>query len=134
MFWSLLYGGMRPRRRQGRRVQDHHRPVVDWHGEGLLTSAIVVLLLCVADALFTVQLLADGATELNPLMALLVHRGVLGFTIVKISLTGAGVLALVSIARFRVFRRLRVAMFLHAATLGYAVLVAYELWMLSDAV
>ena len=132
MFWSLLYGGVRPRRREGRRVQDHHRPVVDWHGEGLLTSAIVVLLLCVADALLTLQLLTDGATEVNPLMASLVERGALGFAIVKLSLTGAGVLALVSIARFRVFRQLRAAMLLHAAMFGYAVLVAYELWMLNN--
>jgi len=131
VFWSLLHGGIRPRRRAGRRLQDHHRPLVDWHGELLLTSAIVVLLLCVADALLTLQLLTDGASEVNPFMALLVQRGALSFAIVKLSLTGAGVLALVSIARFRVFRQLRVAMFVHAAMFGYAALVGYELWMLS---
>ena len=132
LFHSLLYGGLKPRRRRGRREADHHRPLVDWHGEGLLTSAIVVLLLCVADALLTLQLLTDGATEVNPLMALLVHRGALGFALVKLSLTGAGVLMLVSIARFRVFRQLRVAMFVHAALFGYSVLVAYELWLLNQ--
>jgi hypothetical protein len=131
VFWSLFYGGVRPRRRRGRRDADHHRPLVDWHGEGLLTSSIVVLLLCVADALLTLQLLTDGATEVNPLMALLVARGALGFALVKLSLTGAGVLALVSIARFRVFRQLRAAMFVHAVLFGYAVLVAYELWLVN---
>ena len=132
LFYSLFYGGLRPRRRSGRREADHHRPLVDWHGEGLLTSAIIVLLLCVADALLTLQLLTDGATEVNPLMALLVHRGALGFALVKLSLTGASVLMLVSIARFRVFRQLRVAMFVHAALFGYSVLVAYELWLLNQ--
>ena len=131
MFWSLFYGGLRPRRRHGRRDADHHRPLVDWHGEGLLTSAIVVLLLCVADALLTLQLLTDGATEVNPLMAQLVNRGALGFAIVKLSLTGAGVLALVSIARFRVFRQLRAATLVHAVLFAYSVLVAYELWLLN---
>ena len=132
MLWSLLYGGVRPRRRHGRRTADHHRPLVDWHGEGLLTSAIIVLLLCVADALLTLQLLTDGATEVNPLMAALVARGALGFALVKLALTGSGVLTLVSIARFRVFRQLRAAMFVHAVLFGYAVLVAYELWLLNS--
>ena len=131
MVWSLIAGGLRPRRRQGRRHADQHRPLIDWHGEGLLTSAIIVLLLCVADAVLTLQLLTDGAMEMNPLMALLVARGALGFAIVKLSLTGAGVLALVSIARFRVFGQLRAAMFVHAALFGYAVLVAYELWLVN---
>ena len=132
MFWSLFYGGLRPRRRHGRRDADHYRPLVDWHGEGLLTSAIVVLLLCVADALLTVQLLTEGATEVNPLMAQLVARGALGFVVVKLSLTGAGVLALVSIARFRVFGQLRAATLVHAVLFGYSVLVAYELWLLNQ--
>lgn len=130
LWFSLVYGGVRPRRFAGRRAEDH-RPVIDWHGPGLLTSCLLILLLCAADALLTLLLIAQGAAEANPVMALWVYHDVRAFTIVKMALTGGGILALVAIARFRVFRRVRVASFVHALLVGYVALIGYELWLLA---
>jgi hypothetical protein len=131
LWFSLVYGGVWPRRLAGRRAEDH-RPVIDWHGPGLLTSCLLILLLCAADAFLTLLLIAQGATEANPVMALWVYHDVQAFTIVKMALTGGGILALVAIARFRVFRWVRVASFVHALLVGYVALICYELWLLAQ--
>lgn len=127
LFWSLMYGGMRPRRRDGRRTADHVRPIIDWHGPGLFASATLVLVLCVADALLTLQLLSSGAVEANPVMALYTQGDGHRFAALKLLLTGVGLLVLVAMARFRVFRIMRVATLVHGILAGYLVLVAYEL-------
>lgn len=129
--WSIVYGGVSPRRRGGRRAEDHHRPVVDWHGPGLLTSSILILLLCAADAFLTLLLLTRGAYEANPVMAMFVYDDVRAFASVKMALTGGGVLALVAVSRFRVFGFLRAGSILHGVLVGYATLIVYELYMLS---
>jgi uncharacterized protein DUF5658 len=130
---SLVYGGLNPRRRTGRRLGDHHRPIIDWHGPGLFASSMLILVLCVLDGLLTLKLLASGAREANPVMALYVYSDARRFAIVKLSLTGLGVLMLVALARFRVFRVLRAATFVHAILACYVLLVAYELLLLESA-
>lgn len=125
--YSLVYGGLRPRRRTGRRAADHHRPIIDWHGPGLLASSILVLVLCVADAFLTLWLMTDGAVEANPLMATLLHGDVQRFAITKLALTGGGILTLVAMANFRVFRLIRAGALVHTILLAYLVLVSYEL-------
>lgn len=132
LVYSLVYGGVRPRRLGGRRAGDHHRPVVDRHGPGLMLSSVLVLLLCVADALLTLTLISLGAREANPVMARFIYTDVERFAALKMALTGCGVLALVAVAHFRVFGLVRVASLLHAVLAGYAVLIAYELWMLTE--
>jgi hypothetical protein len=127
LVFSLVYGGLRPRRRTGRRVADHHRPIVDWHGPGLLASSILVLVLCVTDAFLTLWLMTNGAIEANPLMASLLAGDVQHFAIAKLALTGGGILTLVALANFRVFRLIRVGALVHTILLAYAVLVSYEL-------
>lgn len=131
LVYSLFYGGLRPRRRTGRRAADHHRPIIDWHGPGLLASAVLVLTLCVVDAFLTLWLLASGAVEANPVMAPLVNGSVQGFAIVKLALTGGGVLTLVALANFRVFRLFRVSTLVHTVLIAYLVLVSYELALIA---
>lgn len=130
--FSLLYGGVLPRRRNGRRASDHHRPVIDWHGPGLLTSSILILLLCATDAFLTLLLLTHGAYEANPVMALFVYDDVRSFAALKMALTGTGVIALVAVARFRVFGFMRAATILHAVLVGYCALIVYEWWLLTQ--
>ena len=129
LLWALLYGGMRPRRRGGRRAEDHHRPIVDWHDPSLLFSAFGLLMLCVCDGALTLALLAHGASEANPVMDLVVSGDMTRFALVKLALTASGLLILVSLARFTVFRLFRVSTLVHAALVGYAILVCYELWL-----
>ncbi len=130
LWHSLLLGGMNPRRRTGRRAGDLHRPIVDWHGPWLFASSTLILLLCAADAFLTLRLLAGGAIEANPFMALYVYGDAQRFAIVKLAMTGAGVLTLVSLARFRIFRVMRAQVLVHVVLAAYLVLIAYELKLL----
>ena len=65
-FRTFLRSGVTPRRRGGRR-RGECDGVVDWHEPDLLLLALTILLLSITDAFFTVTLLANGATEINPL-------------------------------------------------------------------
>lgn len=125
--WSVLYGGVRPRRRAGRRTVDVALPVLDWHESHLLAVAIGILLLSFADAFLTLRLLLLGASEVNPFMATLIYKDVTVFTAVKMGLTGVGVLMLVLLSHYRLFGRIRVVKGLYAILIGYIALVLYEL-------
>lgn len=129
--WSLVYGGFYPRRRGGRRLTDQHRPIVDWHGPELLFSSVGLIVLCLCDAALTLVLLAHGASEANPVMALIVDGDVERFALVKLALTASGLLALVAVSRFTVFRLIRVANLVHLAMAGYVALIIYEAWLVS---
>ena len=130
LWWSFAYGSLHPRRRGGRRSEDQARPIIDWHSPLLLVGSIAVLLLCIADALLTLRLVALGAIESNPLMAPLLRGNVQVFATAKLGITGVGVLLLVAIARFKVFGILRVAGVLYALLLAYLGLILYELSLL----
>jgi len=123
---SFLQGGLTPRRRGGRRAGEQHLPV-DWHEPYLLFLSLTILLLSVADAFLTLTLIVGGAQEANPLLAYILRDGPEWFAAVKLGLTGAGVLVLVAMARFRVFRIMRVAFVLQGVFVVYVVLIAYEL-------
>jgi hypothetical protein len=127
-FKTLLRGGFLPRRRSGRRATDAELPV-DFHEPYLLVIAVVMLGLSVADALFTVKLMTDGAEETNPLLAFVLNEHPRLFAVVKMALTGAGVVLLVAFSRTRVFRVVRASVFLPLLALAYLGLVAYEAWL-----
>lgn len=127
---SLVHGSFDPRRRGQRRGHGSSITDVDWHHPQWLAVALLILLLCIGDALLTLTLLAHGAVEVNPLMAALLDGGGIGFAVVKIGLTAGSTVFLVLLARMRAFRLLPVAAVLYAVLLGYFVLVAYELWLL----
>ena len=130
-FWSLLYGGLHPRRRVARRGDDAAGyQALDWHEPRLLAVAIAILLLCAGDALLTLALLSAGALEINPVMALVVGRDARLFAAGKIALTGIGVLMLVPVARYRFMRAFRAELALYAVLAGYAALIGYEFWLL----
>jgi hypothetical protein len=132
LLYSLWYGGMRPRRRSGRRIDDRERPIIDWHAPTLLASAFLILLLCVADAILTLALISAGAREANPVMALFVYGDARRFVLTKLALTGGGVLLLVACARFRVFRLLRADTIVHGLLVAYLLLITYELSLAAD--
>jgi hypothetical protein len=131
VWWSVLYGNFRPRRRRPpRRLTDSRFHSLDWHSPHLLAVAIGILLLSVADALMTVTLLSGGAVEVNPIMAAVVYRGAAVFASVKMAMTGLGVMVMVVLARYRFMRVVRVDIAMYAVLVFYAVLLAYEYRML----
>ncbi len=126
---SFVRGGVTPRRRDGRRVGEHHLPI-DWHEPYLLFLSLTILLLSVADAFLTITLIMGGAQEANPLLAFVLRDHPDLFAVVKMTLTGTGVLVLVAMARSRFFRIMRVGSVLQALFVGYVALIAYEWWLL----
>lgn len=130
-WWSLLYGSFRPRRRRpSRRDTDGPFHALDWHDSHLLAVSIGILLLSVADAFLTITLLAEGAVEVNPFMAAVVYQGASVFAMVKLAMTGAGVMLLVMLARYRFMRVIRVDVAMYCLLVVYLLLLGYEYWML----
>jgi hypothetical protein len=135
VWWSVFYGSFNPRRRTPpRRLEDSRFHSLDWHSAHLLPVAIGILLLSVTDAFLTIVLLQGGADEVNPIMAALIYRSVAMFTSLKMGMTGVGVMLMVSLARYRFMRLLRVEWGLYGVLTAYVTLIGYEVWMLKGPV
>jgi hypothetical protein len=128
-WYALLLGNFTPRRRHPRRRNESHFAAVDWHDRRWLVVASAILLLSGLDALLTLALLERGATEANPLMAVLVGADNNVFAACKLALTAMGVILLTVIARLRAFGHLRVSLILYTVLCLYSALIGYELWL-----
>ncbi len=91
---------------------------------------MMILLLSVADAFLTLTLIMGGAQEANPLLAFILRDHPDLFAVIKMALTGGGVLVLVAVARSRLFRVMRVGVILQGVFVAYVALIAYEWWLL----
>ena len=105
--------------------------VTDWFHPQWLALTIGILLLCFLDAIFTLTLISNGASEINPLMEPLVHGSGHTFGYWKIGLTAMGVTTLTLLARLRFWGK-AVGTVLYAVLLGYIALVGYELFLLRN--
>ncbi len=94
--------------------------------------AIGILLLSVADAFLTLVLLQGGANEVNPIMGMLIYRGVAVFASLKIAMTSVSIVLMVFLSRHRFMRLLRVEWVLYGVLIGYLGLIGYEFWMLKE--
>jgi Domain of unknown function (DUF5658) len=131
LWWSFLYGSIRPRRRRpARRIEDSRFHAVDWYGAHLWGVSLVILILSVADAFLTVTLISGGAVEMNPVMAMVIGRNLAVFVGLKMAMTGGSVLLLVFLARYRFMRLMRVEVMLYAVLTAYIVLMIHEWRML----
>lgn len=128
--WSFVYGGLRPRRRSGRRTGDEHRIFLDWHEPRVLYLALAIVLMSCADALFTLNLLAAGGEELNVVMRVLLDRDIRVFLWVKIALTGTGIVLLATASRRLLVGRVPVIWLLRLLFLAYLALIAWEVYLL----
>ena len=127
---ALVYGSLHPRRLGPRREGEHGLGAIDWHHPWWFAIATLILLFCAADAVLTVVLLGRGASELNPLLAPLISGSGVLFAVVKIGLTGIGVVLLTLLSRVKAFGRLPVALLLYSMLIGYGALIVYELGLL----
>jgi hypothetical protein len=127
---SLVYGSFHPRRRGPRRAGENNLTSVDWHHPQWLVIGILIVLFSCADAFLTLMLMAEGAYEVNPLMAPLVGGSALGFALVKIGMTAAGVVLLTQLARLRTFGGIPVGMILYSVLALYGTLIFYEFRLL----
>jgi hypothetical protein len=123
-------GALTPRRRSGRRTVDHIYPTIDWHPARVFALVMLILVLCVADGVLTVVLIANGAVEANPVMAIFVPHALGWFAAVKLTLTTLGIMVLVACSRMRLFRVFSGEILLYAILACYVALVIYEVRML----
>jgi hypothetical protein len=131
--WSVWYGSFKPRRRSHpRRADDLRFHSRDWYSARLLAVSIGISLLSMADAFLTLTLLNTGADEINPLMAALLDRGTMAFTVFKMATTSVCVLALVVLSNYRFMRLIRVENVMYLVLASYISLIAYELWLLQE--
>jgi hypothetical protein len=128
---ALLQGSFRPRRHGPRRANEHALAAVDWHHPQWLAIAMLIVMCCCADAFLTLLLMERGAHEANPFMEPLLGGPTLRFALIKIGATATGVVLLTQLARLRAFGRVRVGVLLYSVLVLYALLIAYELKLLS---
>jgi uncharacterized protein DUF5658 len=128
---ALFYGSFNPRRHGPRREGEHAVSAFDWHHPQWLAIAILIVLFSGADALLTLMLLERGAHEANPVMAPLVSGSGVGFALVKIGLTAAGVVLLTQLVRVRAFGRIPVGLLLYTVLTLYSALIVYEFSLLN---
>lgn len=126
---TFVYGSLKARRRSVRRNEGGY-VLLDWHEPRLFLLSVAVLSLSLIDALFTSTLLARGAFEANPFLAYLLEVSPRLFAFVKMGLTGGGIIVLVACYRIRLFRAIRVGVFLPGCVLAYSTLIGYEWWLL----
>jgi Domain of unknown function (DUF5658) len=130
IWWSILYGSFRPRRRSpSRRTQDAGYHAIDWHGAHLWAVSIGILTFSVADAFLTMNLLSRGAIEVNPLMAAVIGSNLAVFGALKMAITGIGVALMVFLARYRFMRVVRVEIILYCIFGAYLLLICHEMSM-----
>jgi hypothetical protein len=127
---ALFVGGLTPRRRGHRRIVEDGPRLHDLHEAKWLGVAMVIMLLSVADAMLTLELMDLGAIELNPVMAVFLDSGSPGFAYLKVALTGVGVVVLTVMARLHAFGRVPVGLMLYVVLGLYGSLIAYEYWLL----
>jgi hypothetical protein len=130
--YSLFYGSLNPRRRNSRRTDARSLRDLDWHSPQWLAVAVLIVVLSCVDAALTLTLLHHGAYEVNPIMAAIVGGSALVFTLVKVGLTGGGVVLLTIAARMRAFGKIPVSLLLYAVLLAYGTLVIYEVRLLEE--
>ena len=128
-FWSFTYGSFRPRRRHGRRDGDHERVFLDWHEPRVLYLVLAVVLMSCTDALFTLNLLASGAQEVNVIMDALITHDVRTFLAVKIGSTCLSAVLLAVVARRQFLGFFPVVRLLQMFCACYVLLLVYEVGM-----
>ena len=128
---AIVYGSFKPRRLGPRRTGEERLGAIDWYHPWWLAIATLILALCASDAVLTVILISHGAYEVNPLLAPLIHGSGTLFVLVKVGLTGLGVVLLTLLSRLKAFGRLPVALLLYGVLGVYGALIAYELNLLA---
>jgi len=127
---GLFVGGLTPRRLAHRRTAESHPRLHDLHEARWMGVAVLIMLLSVADAMLTLELMHLGAIEVNPVMAIFLDGGSPGFAYMKVGLTGVGVTVLTVMARIHAFGRVPVGIVLYGVLGLYVSLIAYEYWLL----
>jgi hypothetical protein len=127
---TLTYCFAQPgRRRTARRAGDNY--YLDWYDPRLVFAGVGIMLLSTADASLTLMLMSHGANEVNALMAQMMEISIPLFAVVKMAITGAGVLFLLTHAHFHILKLTTGRQAIYAVLGIYTMLISYELFLLA---
>jgi hypothetical protein len=116
----MIFGG---RRFYARRDSDKTDFIfVDRYSPWLLVVIVLLIILSLADAFFTLYLIEHGATEINPIMAYFLSLGIWAFIFSKYFITCSGILCLL-VAHNLYFKPLR----MHVKSIFPAVILIFLL-------
>lgn len=120
------------RRAEVRRKEDTHRlHWIDRHSAGTLAAVLLIIMLSVIDAFFTVHLVQRGAVELNPVMAYCLDSSPFTFFWVKYLLTGSAILIILFTKNVYLFRtRFQVKYLFIIFLATYILVIQWELYLL----
>lgn len=125
--WSryMLWGG---RRRHVRRTEEREGAFVDAHGSRLFAMVLVILVLNLLDAWFTLLFLSHGGKEMNPMVQAVLDFADHPWPFLLLKTLGIGLLCgYLTVAKN--FRCARIGLWLVA--IGYAVLLGWHFYLLS---
>lgn len=125
----LLFNG---RRERIRREEDKGKVFFfDRYNPKLFAAIAAILMLSITDALLTLILIANGSSELNPVMAYFLQHSLLHFIIAKYMLTSIGVVVLL------IFKNVflnRIRIYTHslfsAVIFAFAAVVVWEIYLI----
>ena len=125
----LLFNG---RREAVRREEDSLKIFFfDRYHPKLFAAISAILMLSILDALFTLILIDNGSTELNPVMAYCLQHGLLPFIVVKYFLTSIGVLLLLIFKNvFLTKAKIYTHTLFSAVIIVFSAVIAWELFLL----
>lgn len=120
------------RRRSGARrdIEQGAHSYIDLHEPWVFYIAMGAFLLSVTDAFLTLQLMAIGSEELNPMLDYFLSKDVNLFVGIKFVISAACIMFLVMHKNYLLFNRVSGLQILMASIATYTVLVGYELSML----
>jgi len=116
------------RRNSGEEAVAEHLHL-DLYPRRFMAVAVSIMLFCFMDAINTLHLLDRGASEVNPVMDLLIQQSPQLFILCKLLLTSLGMLMLMAYHNKRISIGIRVRSLLYAVLVSYAALMLYQ-WRL----
>ncbi|MFC1602630.1 DUF5658 family protein [Pseudomonadota bacterium] len=114
------------RRNSGEEAVAEH---LDLYPRRFMAVAVSIMLLCLMDAINTLYLLERGASEVNPVMDLLIQQSPQLFIMCKLLLTSLGMIMLMAYHNAKISIGIRVRSLLYAVLVSYAALIVYQ-WSL----
>jgi len=131
-FNTMKYQVLKPQRFTARRSGERSFPILDRFDSGLFTMAMLLLCLSITDSMFTLTLIANGGSEVNPFMNMLLGYSVWAFAGVKMILTAVPIILLVATCNIKLYGFVRARSILAAAVGMYSGLIVYEVALLSQ--
>ncbi|MCA9735887.1 MAG: hypothetical protein H6696_05020 [Deferribacteres bacterium] len=126
--YALNEGSRQTPRRKEDRWQNYF---VDRYSRRIFAVVLLILAMSLVDALFTLQLLNNGASEINPVMAHFLEYGPLEFLVAKYILTCASVLLLLIYKNVYLLRtRVRAKYLFVPILFMFSLVIAWEIFLI----